>query len=171
MFDRVLSRFIVLSGSQSDAQAAGAEGAPASTRRLQRALLLLAPLLYVFEPLHHDQVSERYLAHMSHTRSPAQLRPPAPVLSLSLSLYLSLSLSLSLSSSLSLSLSLSASRSLSLSLGFPSLPLPPLPSSHLPIFPSSSPLPLFFFSPLPLSPLAGLTRAHDHTCTHTHTCC
>jgi hypothetical protein len=99
---RVVSRLIVLSGSQSDAEAAGAEGAPASTRRLQRALLLLAPLLYVFEPLHHAQVSERYL--------PPSRPRPAPPRNPELSL---------------LCLSLSRARALS-------SPLPLFPSSPLP---------------------------------------
>eukprot|EP00802_Teleaulax_amphioxeia_P009607 Tamp_09627.p1 GENE.Tamp_09627~~Tamp_09627.p1 ORF type:complete len:379 (-),score=78.08 Tamp_09627:365-1501(-) len=58
---RVLLRLIVLSGTQSDAGAAAAEGAPASTRRLQRALLLLAPLLFVFEPERDKEVLERHL--------------------------------------------------------------------------------------------------------------
>jgi len=53
---RVLLRLVLLSGSQSDGGASvGDEGAPSSTRRLQRALLLLAPILFVFPPPKHIQ--------------------------------------------------------------------------------------------------------------------
>ena len=56
---RVLLRVSLLSGTQSGGGASSAEGLGASTRRLQRWLLILAPILVVFPP--PKDVAEEHL--------------------------------------------------------------------------------------------------------------